>query len=105
MCREFLPYPDIGDLGQNSFRSTTDTIKRDARERGLTLRQVALQAATPLPSFIGTAETVADGLLQWFEAGATDGASFSGPLNEPELTSKWIILTRQGHPVSQDCRL
>ena len=67
------PFPDIGDLGQNSFRSTTDTIKSNARERGLTLRQVALQAATPLPSFIGTAETVADGLQQWFEAGATDG--------------------------------
>lgn len=67
------PFPDIGDLGQNSFRSTTDTIKRNARENGLTLRQVALQAATPLPSFLGTAETVADGLQQWFEAGATDG--------------------------------
>lgn len=35
------PFPDIGDLGQNSFRSTTDEIKRHARERGLTLRQVA----------------------------------------------------------------
>jgi hypothetical protein len=28
------PFPDIGDLGQNSFRSTTDEIKRHARERG-----------------------------------------------------------------------
>ena len=27
------PFPDIGDLGQNSFRSTTDEIKRHARER------------------------------------------------------------------------
>ncbi|MBO2006855.1 hypothetical protein J4732_10555 [Serratia marcescens] len=27
------PFPDIGDLGQNSFRSTTDAIKRSARER------------------------------------------------------------------------
>ncbi|MGV8577546.1 LLM class flavin-dependent oxidoreductase, partial [Pseudomonas aeruginosa] len=35
------PFPDIGDLGQNSFRSTTDAIKRSARERNLTLRQVA----------------------------------------------------------------
>ncbi len=33
------PFPDIGDLGQNSFRSTTDEIKRNARERQLTLRR------------------------------------------------------------------
>mgnify|MGYP004701732823 FL=1 len=26
------PFPEIGDLGQNSFRSTTDEIKRNARE-------------------------------------------------------------------------
>ena len=35
------PFPDIGDLGQNSFRSTTDAIKRSARERNLTLRRGA----------------------------------------------------------------
>ncbi|MCW1872865.1 LLM class flavin-dependent oxidoreductase (plasmid) [Erwinia sp. INIA-01] len=67
------PFPDIGDLGQNSFRSTTDTIKRDARERGLTLRQTALEAATPRPGFFGTAEQVADGLEHWFRSGAADG--------------------------------
>ncbi|MCP5793511.1 LLM class flavin-dependent oxidoreductase, partial [Klebsiella pneumoniae] len=43
------PFPDIGDLGKNSFRSTTDEIKRNARERNLTLRQVALEAASPRP--------------------------------------------------------
>ena len=67
------PFPDIGDLGQNSFRSTTDSIKRDAKARGLTLRQVALEAATPRPTFIGTASDVADGLEHWFTLGATDG--------------------------------
>jgi len=67
------PFPDIGELGQNSFRSTTDSIKRDAQERGLTLRQVALEAATPRPTFIGTASDVADGLEHWFTSGATDG--------------------------------
>ena len=45
------PFPDIGDLGKNSFRSTTDEIKRNARERNLTLRQVALEAASPRPRF------------------------------------------------------
>ncbi|MFT4192760.1 MAG: LLM class flavin-dependent oxidoreductase [Comamonas sp.] len=67
------PFPDIGELGTNSFRSTTDRIKRDARERGLTLRQAALEAATPRPTFLGTASDVADGLQQWFEARAADG--------------------------------
>lgn len=67
------PFPDIGVLGENSFRSTTDTIKQNARERGLSLRQVALEAATPRPSFIGTPEQVADGLTEWFTEGAADG--------------------------------
>ncbi len=72
------PFPDIGDLGQNSFRSTTDEIKRHARERGLTLRQVALEAASPRPRFAGTAEEVADGLQRWFESFATDGFIIQG---------------------------
>jgi alkanesulfonate monooxygenase SsuD/methylene tetrahydromethanopterin reductase-like flavin-dependent oxidoreductase (luciferase family) len=72
------PFPDIGDLGQNSFRSTTDEIKRNARERGLTLRQVALEAASPRPRFTGTAEEVADGLQQWFEQRAADGFIIQG---------------------------
>ncbi|RQZ25012.1 FMN-dependent monooxygenase [Burkholderia sp. Bp9090] len=67
------PFPDLGDLGSNQFRSTTDSIKRDAAERGLTLREVALEAATPRPSFAGTPEQVADGLQAWVDARATDG--------------------------------
>ncbi|MNN42525.1 putative monooxygenase MoxC [compost metagenome] len=72
------PFPDIGELGQNSFRSTTDEIKRNARERNLTLRQVALEAASPRPRFSGTAEEVADGLQQWFDAYAADGFIIQG---------------------------
>jgi FMN-dependent oxidoreductase (nitrilotriacetate monooxygenase family) len=67
------PFPDIGDLGSNSFRSTTDKIKREAKEQGLTLRQVALRAATPRSNFIGTPEKVADLIQEWFEGGAADG--------------------------------
>ncbi|WP_271460205.1 LLM class flavin-dependent oxidoreductase [Pantoea leporis] len=66
-------FPDIGELGSNSFRSTTDKIKQNARERGLTLRQAALEEATPRPTFLGTAEQVAEGLTNWFLQGATDG--------------------------------
>jgi FMN-dependent oxidoreductase (nitrilotriacetate monooxygenase family) len=72
------PFPDIGDLGQNSFRSTTDEIKRNARERNLTLRQVALEAASPRPRFAGTAQQVADGLQLWFESHAADGFIIQG---------------------------
>lgn len=67
------PFPDIGDLGENSFRSTTDAIKRNAQLRGLTLRQAALEEATPRPGFLGTAEQVAEGLATWFLQGAADG--------------------------------
>lgn len=47
------PFPDLGDIGANSFRSTTDYIKRYAKQEGLTLRQVALREATPKTAFLG----------------------------------------------------
>ncbi|MNC09145.1 putative monooxygenase MoxC [compost metagenome] len=71
-------FPELGELGQNSFRSTTDEIKRNAHERNLTLRQVALEAASPRPRFSGTAQQVADGLQQWFESHAADGFIIQG---------------------------
>ncbi|WP_219838506.1 LLM class flavin-dependent oxidoreductase [Paenibacillus sp. R14(2021)] len=67
------PFPELGDLGRNSFQSGTDKIKRDAKERNLTLRQVALQAVTPRGNFIGTPEKVADLIEEWFVRGAADG--------------------------------
>ncbi|WP_080836784.1 LLM class flavin-dependent oxidoreductase [Cohnella massiliensis] len=67
------PFPDIGDLGQNSFRSGTDKIKRTAREQNLTLRQVALRSATPRGEFVGTPEKIADLIQQWHEEEAADG--------------------------------
>lgn len=67
------PFPDVGELGRNSFQSSTDKIKKDAKERGLTLRQVAIQSATPRSSFIGTPEQVADQVQLWFESGGADG--------------------------------
>ncbi|WP_059046979.1 LLM class flavin-dependent oxidoreductase [Paenibacillus rubinfantis] len=67
------PFPELGDLGRNSFQSGTDKIKKDAKDKGLTLRQVALQAATPRGSFIGTPVQVADRIQAWFEGGAADG--------------------------------
>ncbi|NQX68560.1 LLM class flavin-dependent oxidoreductase [Paenibacillus alba] len=67
------PFPDLGDLGSNSYRSSTDRIKRIAKEENLTLRQTALRFATPRSSFVGTPDKVADIVQQWFEEGAADG--------------------------------
>lgn len=67
------PFPEIGDVGSNSFRSTTDKIKQQARQEGLTLRQVALRASTPRTSFIGTPDQIADQIQEWFEGEAADG--------------------------------
>jgi len=93
------PFPEIGDLGQNSFRSTTDEIKRNARERQLTLRQVALESASPRPRFSGTAEQVADGLQAWFESHAADGFIIQGgtPDTFPRFVEKVVpILQARG---------
>lgn len=67
------PFPDLGDIGRNSFRSTTDRIKAEAKARNQTLREAALAAATPRPNFIGTGAEVADRLIEWIDAGASDG--------------------------------
>ncbi|MNX67852.1 putative monooxygenase MoxC [compost metagenome] len=67
------PFPELGDFGSNSFRSGTDKIKQKAKEQNLTLRQVALQSATPRTGFIGTPEQVADKIQTWHEEGAADG--------------------------------
>lgn len=67
------PFPDIGEVGQNSFRSITDRIKREAKSNGLTLRQVAIREAAPRPNAIGTPEKIADLIQEWFEGGAADG--------------------------------
>lgn len=67
------PFPDLGEIGRNSFRSTTDRIKATARAQGQTLREVALAEATARPTFLGTGADVADQLIHWIDAGAADG--------------------------------
>ncbi len=74
------PFPELGEIGRNSFRSTTDRIKADAKARGLTLRQVALEAATPRSQFVGTGERVADEIIRWVDEGAADGFILGFPV-------------------------
>lgn len=79
------PFPELGDLGKNSFRSTTDRIKADARKDGSSLREVALNVATPRPQFIGTGEEIADTLIRWIDAGAADGFILGFPIQAQGL--------------------
>ncbi|MBB5401931.1 LLM class flavin-dependent oxidoreductase [Paraburkholderia youngii] len=67
------PFPELGEIGRNSFRSTTDRIKAEARSKGSTLREVALEVATPRTHFLGTPAQIADELIRWLDAGAADG--------------------------------
>ncbi len=80
------PFPDIGEVGQNSFRSTTDKIKEQAREQNLTLREVALQVTTPKSALFGTYEQVADQLIQWVEQDGADGFILGSPVLSSGLT-------------------
>ncbi|AIT05156.1 monooxygenase [Sphingomonas taxi] len=74
------PFPELGDIGANSFRSTTDRIKAEARALGLTLREVALRSATPRPHFLGSGEKVADEIIRWVDTGAADGFILGFPV-------------------------
>ncbi|WP_321956905.1 LLM class flavin-dependent oxidoreductase [Paraburkholderia bannensis] len=79
------PFPELGDLGTNSFRSTTDRIKSEARRSGATLREVALEVATPKTQFLGTGEQIADELIRWIDAGAADGFILGFPVQAEGL--------------------
>lgn len=72
------PFPELGDIGKEAFRSTTDKIKQEAKDQNLTLRQVAIEQALPRPLFMGTKEHVADLIEEWFVQGAVDGFIIGG---------------------------
>lgn len=73
-------FPDIGEIGANSFRSVTDRIKREAAEQNSTLREVALAVTTPKTPFFGTYEQVATTISTWFQERAADGFILSMPV-------------------------
>jgi len=66
------PFPDV-DAGEEASRGYSETIRRVAREEGLTLRETAQRFANPQSRFVGTPETVADEVQRWFEEEAVDG--------------------------------
>lgn len=74
------PFPDVEHIGINSQQSSTLRILAEVRADNLSLRQVTERLATPRGAFVGSAETVANRLQQWFEAGAADGFVIFEPL-------------------------
>lgn len=74
------PFPDLGDTGRSGWQSTSDAIKKHAKQAGLTLREVALGTTTPRHAFIGTAESIADTMQAWLEADAVDGFMLDCPV-------------------------
>lgn len=68
------PFPDLQDLGDRSFKTRADKIRAVAKEENLTLREVVTRFTAPKRSpFVGSPETVADTVQEWFEGGAFDG--------------------------------
>ncbi|GLW28579.1 NtaA/DmoA family FMN-dependent monooxygenase [Actinoplanes regularis] len=70
------PFPDLGDLGDRSFRTQAERIKKLAADNGFTLRQVVRHSIESRRSpFVGSPLTVANEIQKWFEAGAFDGVN------------------------------
>ena len=86
------PFPDLGNLGENGYRSHAERIKRVAREEALTVRQAALRFATRHSPFVGSPTTVANELERWFREGAADGFNIGvGEPNELEKFSNEVV--------------
>ncbi|MER2190879.1 MAG: LLM class flavin-dependent oxidoreductase [Solibacillus sp.] len=91
------PFPELGDIGSNSFKSHTDRIKQYAQEEQLTLRQVALREATPKTAFIGTPGKIADLIQEWFVNKGSDGfiVGVSVPRTLEDFVEKVVPLLQQ----------
>jgi FMN-dependent oxidoreductase (nitrilotriacetate monooxygenase family) len=82
------PFPELGDLGENGYRSHAERIKRVAREEGLTVRQAALRFSARSSAFVGSPTTIANELERWFREGAADG--FNIGVGEPSELQAFI---------------
>lgn len=95
------PFPDLGEIGQNSFRATADAIATRAKRNQLTLREVALEETVRRSPFMGTYEEVADLIIEWVEDGAADGFIFGphiyGAVYDEFLENVLPILEEKGY--------
>ena len=92
------PFPDLGDLGDRSFRTQAEQIKKLARDGGLTLRQVVEhQLDAQRSPFVGSPRTVADEIERWFTAGAFDGinVTVTAPSEFAQFTDRVLPILRE----------
>ncbi|GAA3547174.1 LLM class flavin-dependent oxidoreductase [Amycolatopsis ultiminotia] len=80
------PFPDVAHLAERGGRTGAAKIIARAEAEKLTLRQVAETFAERKHSpFVGSPETVADTIGQWFDAGTFDGINLAFR-NDEDLT-------------------
>jgi FMN-dependent oxidoreductase (nitrilotriacetate monooxygenase family) len=92
------PFPELGDLGDRSFRTQAEGIKKLARDNGFTLRQVVEhQLAARRSPFVGSPLTVATEIERWFSAGAFDGINLT--VNAP---SEFALFTDRVLPILRE---
>lgn len=73
-------FPEVEHIGNESNQSSSLRILKRVREGNLSIRQIALELATPRGDFVGTPTQVADALQNWFETGGADGFVLFEPL-------------------------
>lgn len=91
------PFPDLGDLGANGYRSHAERIKQIARDGHLTLRQTALRFAVRRSPFVGSPVTVANEVERWFREEAADGFNIGigGPSDLDRFIAEVVPLLRE----------
>lgn len=99
------PFPELGALGADSFRTQAETIKAVARERRLTLRQTVelFTTSTPTP-FVGSPATVAAEIERWFLGRGLDGLNVhvTAPSELARFTDEVLPILRERGVVRTD---
>ncbi|WP_313805496.1 LLM class flavin-dependent oxidoreductase [Sphingobium sp.] len=67
------PFPDLSGVTLNSYKGHAERIIREAQGRKLTLREAAYQLGQWRTDFVGSPQTIADRIEQWFIGRAADG--------------------------------
>jgi FMN-dependent oxidoreductase (nitrilotriacetate monooxygenase family) len=74
------PFPDFGEFALNGWEYLTGQFTAMAKERHMTLREVALEVNMPKTEWIGTPIQIADRIQTWFEEGAGDAFMLNCPI-------------------------
>ncbi len=67
------PFPDVSNLSLNSYKGRAERIVRTAQAENLTVRQTAERFGRWRSDFVGSPQTIADKIEQWFVGRAADG--------------------------------